>query len=202
MAEAARWVTKLQEKYTNTVEFVLVYLREAHPSDGWNYSDWSLVKDPGNLIERKRIASRCQREFQFGFTAVVDSMDDHTAQRWSAWPERLFVVSREGRVVYTGDQGPFGFHPVADFPRRGSLQRGVSLESFLDAYLPTQGIRVSAAVPDPANNHTFDPPRVPDVIEGFTDSSTRSRSCAGSEVFSMNMFSHGKVLKLPGERDW
>jgi hypothetical protein len=128
------------------VEFVLVYVREAHPSDGWTFPEWSRVKDPDTLEQRRLIAMRCRRGFELDFTTVVDSLDDRTARRWSAWPERLFVVSREGRVVYTGDQGPFGFDPAADFPGyRGATKRGIDLESFLEAYLPTQGATLSLA---------------------------------------------------------
>jgi type I thyroxine 5'-deiodinase len=128
------------------VEFVLVYVREAHPADGWTFPDWSRVEDPDTHEQRMLVAVRCQQELQFDFTTVVDSLDDRTAQRWSAWPERLFVVSRVGRVVYTGDQGPFGFNPAADFPGyRGARKLGIDLETFLDAYLPTKGVALSRA---------------------------------------------------------
>ena len=117
----------------------MVYLREAHPSDGWSVEDWSPVPDPETLAERKGAAWKCRRDFGFDFTTVVDTMDDRTAERWSAWPERLFVVSSEGKVIYTGDQGPFGFDPAADFPGyRDRPKLGIDLESFLEAYLPTE----------------------------------------------------------------
>lgn len=122
---------------------MLVYVREAHPTDGWKYSGWSHVEDPITLLERKNVAAKCRRDFLFDFTTVVDTMDDRTAQRWSAWPERIFVVSRQGLVVYTGDQGPFGFNPASDFPGYlGGPKRGIDLDSFLKAYLPIEGITV------------------------------------------------------------
>ena len=52
------------------------------------------------------------------------------------WPERLFVVSKQGRIVYAGDMGPFGFNPSIAYPGfSGRSSPCVSLERFLDAYL-------------------------------------------------------------------
>jgi hypothetical protein len=62
-------------------------------------------------------------------------MDDRTAIEWSGWPERLFVVSKSGRVVYTGDMGPYGFNPSIAFGSGRQKPACVSLERFLDAYL-------------------------------------------------------------------
>jgi hypothetical protein len=47
-------------------------------------------------------------------------------------------------VIYTGDQGPFGFDPAAEFPgHRGSPKQGIDLETFLAAYLPGRPERTS-----------------------------------------------------------
>jgi hypothetical protein len=62
----------LQQRYKDKVEFVLVYIREAHATDGWSFSNGSHVADPANLEERKNVAKKCRREFDLDFTAVVD----------------------------------------------------------------------------------------------------------------------------------
>jgi len=49
-------------------------------------------------------------------------MDNVADRVFQGWPERLYVLSTEGRVVYQGGKGPYGF----------LLEE---LDSFLSAYL-------------------------------------------------------------------
>jgi type I thyroxine 5'-deiodinase len=43
--------------------------------------------------------------------AVVDGMDNHTERAYTAWPDRLVVIDKNGRVAYKSRPGPFGFQP-------------------------------------------------------------------------------------------
>ena len=44
--------------------------------------------------------------------AVADAYEAMTADRaYGAWPERLYVIDREGRIAYQGGKGPYGFDP-------------------------------------------------------------------------------------------
>lgn len=124
------------------MEFVFIYLREAHPSDGWAVPGWSTVKDPTTIEERKATALSCAKGLGFKFTTVVDTMDDATAVAYAGWPERLFVVDLEGKIVYAGSQGPWGFHPVkrlkpfgCDGPNKPPFPiNPLSLEEFLETF--------------------------------------------------------------------
>jgi type I thyroxine 5'-deiodinase len=112
-----------------------VYIREAHPCDGWEVRGWSKVNDASDLEARKKNAQKFCQEKRVRLTAVVDGMKDETAFRWSGWPERLFVVSAGGKVVYTGDQGPWGFNPGGGYSGFQGKKRGASMEEFLTGYL-------------------------------------------------------------------
>jgi hypothetical protein len=48
--------------------------------------------------------------------AVVDAFDNPTDAAYSGWPDRLYVIARDGRIAYKSDPGPFGFKP-ADMER-------------------------------------------------------------------------------------
>ena len=43
---------------------------------------------------------------------VVDGMDDEVGHLYSGMPDRLYVIGRDGRVVYKSGRGPFGFIPA------------------------------------------------------------------------------------------
>ena len=42
---------------------------------------------------------------------MIDEISDGTSQKYSAWPDRLYLVGKNGKVVYAGGQGPKGFKP-------------------------------------------------------------------------------------------
>ena len=99
----------------------MVYIREAHSTDGWHveHSGWSIIADPRDEVERRAAAAQTCSMLRLPFPVVVDTMDDAVAQRWSGWPERLFVIDADGTVAYAGEQGPWGFWPRADLPPHG-----------------------------------------------------------------------------------
>ena len=77
---------------------------------------------------------------RFPFKVAVDTMDDAVATRWSAWPERLFVIDHDGVVRYTGEQGPFGFWPLRASPPmvvEEGFDPGAPLDEFLEGFLNT-----------------------------------------------------------------
>ncbi len=43
--------------------------------------------------------------------ALVDDMDDTANEAYAGWPDRLYLIGRDGKVAYHGGRGPFGFLP-------------------------------------------------------------------------------------------
>jgi type I thyroxine 5'-deiodinase len=43
--------------------------------------------------------------------AVVDEPDNRTERAYTGWPDRLYLIDRDGRVAYKSRPGPFGFEP-------------------------------------------------------------------------------------------
>jgi hypothetical protein len=104
---------KLHETYKDRAEFFLVYIREAHPTDGWrvpqNDREGIEVKQPKTYKERVEAASDCVKSLKFSFAALVDDMEDTAEKAYAGWPDRLFVVKRDGTIGYAGERGPRGF---------------------------------------------------------------------------------------------
>lgn len=106
----------LYRRYAKDVAFFVVYIGEAHPSDAWqlpaNLRDRVVHASPGNAAERTALANLCVTRLSIELPAVVDHFDDSTERAYAGWPERLYLVDREGRIAYKGRPGPFGFKPA------------------------------------------------------------------------------------------
>jgi hypothetical protein len=105
----------LCERYRDRVAFLVVYIREAHPEDGWvlesNRLNGVAITDPASPEERATVAEACALRLRIRMPVVVDDLDDAVARAYGAWPDRLYLVGRDGRVAFQGDEGPFGFRP-------------------------------------------------------------------------------------------
>jgi hypothetical protein len=97
------------------VAFYVVYIEEAHPIDAWqdddNQKEHIALASPKSLDERCNVAGTCLVKLGIKLPAVVDDFRNSTEAAYTAWPDRLYVVDREGRIAYKSKPGPFGFHP-------------------------------------------------------------------------------------------
>jgi hypothetical protein len=126
----------------------MVYIREAHPVDGWWLGQGLAGKlvnmrfpkastdtyDPRTIEERREVAGQCEESLQYGVRTYVDDMEDTVSKAYAASPTRLYLVGQDGRVVYAGGLGPWGFKP---------LELGQAIETYLsrDKYPVTTGYR-------------------------------------------------------------
>jgi hypothetical protein len=56
------------------------------------------------------VAGRCCKALKITMPLLVDKVDDTVGHAYSGMPDRLYVIGRDGRVVYKGGRGPFGFN--------------------------------------------------------------------------------------------
>jgi hypothetical protein len=105
----------LHEHYRDRVEFLVVYIQEAHPTDEWqvpsNVEDDVLFAQPASEDEREHVAESCVLHLNLSIPTVVDDMANSTDRAYAALPDRLYLVGTDGRIVYKSGPGPFGFHP-------------------------------------------------------------------------------------------
>ena len=116
------------DTYHDEVEFITVYVREAHPSDKWwlgetrtqraimSLTDARVrtdIVDPTTMEERREVAAACQKTLLGGKVPVyVDTIDDRVSTMYTGKPTRIYLIGRDGRVVYNPGIGPFGFNPT------------------------------------------------------------------------------------------
>ena len=95
------------------MEFLVVYITEAHPSDVWqmesNLHDKVVFASPRNEDERASVAGTCVRKLGIEIPAVLDEFGNSTESAYTAWPDRLYLIDRNGKIAYKSKPGPFGF---------------------------------------------------------------------------------------------
>ena len=102
------------ERYEGRAQFLIVYIKEAHPSDDWASridAHARYIQDPATAFERAQVANTCMSDLDVSIPCVMDDMENSTARAYRGWPDRLFVVGTDGRLAYVGDPGPMGFLP-------------------------------------------------------------------------------------------
>ena len=94
---------------------MVVYIKEAHPEDEWqmavNERQDVVFKQPKTYEERQHIASLMVEAFDIKIPTVIDKMDNSCQIAYSAWPERYYLVDKQGKIAYKGKPGPRGFRP-------------------------------------------------------------------------------------------
>ena len=100
----------LYAEYSDRVQFLVIYIREAHPTDGWYMGNHD-IRDPQTIEERRELAGTCETRLKYGISTIVDEMDDGVMKAYAAWPDRLYLVDTDGKVAFAGGRGPWGFKP-------------------------------------------------------------------------------------------
>lgn len=76
-----------------------------------NVDEEVVFEQPKSAEEREHVAESCVLRLDLSIPTLIDDMDNKTDQAYSALPDRLYLVGKDGRIVYKGDRGPFGFRP-------------------------------------------------------------------------------------------
>ncbi len=108
-------IEELQKKYSDTVNFVIVYIKEAHPDDEWqmevNEESGVIYSQPKSTEERRELARAFIDQMDVETETLLDDIDNTARACYAAWPERLYVIGTDGRIIYKGGMGPFYFDP-------------------------------------------------------------------------------------------
>ncbi|HVW35821.1 MAG TPA: deiodinase family protein [Pirellulales bacterium] len=108
-------VDELCKRYQDRANFLAVYVREAHPTNGWrmesNDAAGVELAQPATYDERVAVAQRCQAKLNYSMPLVVDEINDPVGNAYSGMPARLYLIDSDGKVAYKSGRGPFGFKP-------------------------------------------------------------------------------------------
>lgn len=108
-------VEAVRERQKENAEFLFIYVREAHPTNGWvmksNEKVGVAVAQPTTFEERSAVAEQCAAKLKPSIPLLVDDIDDTVGNAYSGMPARLYVIDTQGKVAYKSGRGPFGFKP-------------------------------------------------------------------------------------------
>ncbi len=108
-------LNEIFETYKNDVEFLCIYIHEAHPSNGWqtpqNLYDAVVYEAPTDDDERAEIANACQIDLDLKMPMLVDGIDNAVEDAYVSEPIRMYMIDRDGILTFNGAPGPAGFNP-------------------------------------------------------------------------------------------
>lgn len=108
-------VEAVHQRYKDRATFVMVYVREAHPTDGWKMDSNGrigiAVKQPTTYTERVEVCERFRKKLAPEMVVAVDDITDPAGTAYSGMPARLYVIDTRGKVAFKSGRGPFGFKP-------------------------------------------------------------------------------------------
>ena len=106
-------IEEIYLRYRDQMEFFVVYVQEAHPTDGWqadgNIRDGVLFRQHQSFEEREAVAATCSLDLHMSVPILIEEMDNVIDEAYGAAPERLYLVGSDGKVAYQGGVGPHFF---------------------------------------------------------------------------------------------
>jgi len=101
--------------YKDKAHFLTVYIAEAHPDDEWqmesNREDKFVFEQPQSMDERYTLAKLLPERLKYRLRVALDPIDGPAEKAYAAWPERIYIMGKGGRIEYKAEPGPFGFKP-------------------------------------------------------------------------------------------
>jgi len=105
----------LYQTYREQANIVVGYIAEAHSVDEWqmpaNDQEGICIRQHTTFDERIAAARLCEAQLGLRIPTLVDGMDNAACEAFAAWPERIYIAARDGRITYTGGPGPYEFKP-------------------------------------------------------------------------------------------
>lgn len=84
----------------NGVAFFLLYTRESHPAENYGAH--------GSFEQKLSYAQELQRLEDIRFPLIVDHLDGRIHRAYGLWPNALFVIDKDGRLIFRSNMANHG----------------------------------------------------------------------------------------------
>ena len=176
---------ELYQQFKDVAEFRMVYIREAHPTDGRRPSRQETrneITQPVEHVERCKVAELMVKEGKLNIPCIIDTMDNKVDTAYSAKPDRAFLVGVDGKLAVAGGRGPRGFQPALEDIRNWLVRFELGI---LDDVESSKDSDAKSADSDGAKSKS-------------TDSKTEAKS-EGSDVKKSTSGSDSKTVESAGK---
>jgi hypothetical protein len=103
----------IYEAFNDRVQFYCVYIQEAHPTDGrqsvGNLAEGVFYQQPKSIEEREDLAQVCVLRLNLKMAMLLDNMSNEVDRLYAALPDRLYLLDKNGIVVFRTVVGSPGF---------------------------------------------------------------------------------------------
>lgn len=110
-------LNEIAAEFARKVPVYCVYIREAHPEDGWqvemNVDDDVIFNEPTTSEERAEVAQVCVLQLNLQMPMLLDDMTNTADSLYVALPERLYALDADHKVAWKSVSGPAGFDTEA-----------------------------------------------------------------------------------------
>jgi hypothetical protein len=110
---------QIYSELNSKLEFLLVYISEAHPEDGWqidiNRTQDVVYTQPVSLNDRAAIARDCITKRNIQMPTALDDIDNTMGERYSGSPERLYLIDNDSLVQHRSIPGPFNMQTIEEW---------------------------------------------------------------------------------------
>ena len=100
---------KTYQVYKDRADFYLIYIKEAHASEGARPSREVKIAQHKNYAERLDAAAGCVADLKLSMPLLIDDMKNTVGDAFHGHPDRLFILALDGTIAYRGERGPSGF---------------------------------------------------------------------------------------------
>jgi len=95
--------------YKQHLDFLLVYINEAHASDGWRLGNFVDIPNHKCIEDRKKAANMLINKFGLRLPVVLDTMTNEFDKAFAVWPERYYIAYEDQMVFVAEPTHEFGF---------------------------------------------------------------------------------------------
>ena len=108
MAKLAEF-DSVSASFASVADFAMVYIAEAHPTDGWSFASNPYSFTQHRTVQDRRDAAEAMlSDYNLSCPVYLDNISNEASLLYGALPARFYII-QDGIVRYSSDMGPMGF---------------------------------------------------------------------------------------------
>lgn len=107
----------MRRQFAEKVDFLLVYIAEAHADDEWPIGSDLVFNQPKTLEDRQKIIMEFFQKTEFEWPCLMDNEKNEFDEIYSAWPLRFYIIDNYGRLPLIAEPQDGGYYELPKIER-------------------------------------------------------------------------------------